>query len=266
LWYTDDGQMAIGVAEALVACGCIDGPALCERFAANYTPDRGYGRGARVVLEAMIHGDDHAWLAANHLPGGSFGNGAAMRVAPVGMYFRDDHDRLWDEARRSAVPTHVHPLGVEGAQLLALAVGLASATAAGDFDRAWFFETLAARCTTLEYAGPLRRAAGVADPRDLALFGNGVDATSSVVTAIAAFGLTPSSYERTVAHAIFVGGDTDTIAAMAGAISGAHLGAGAIPASLLDKLEDGRQGRRYIEELARRLHARYRQAAAGARG
>src|SRR5690242_17382702 len=46
-WYTDDTQMAIGVAETLVACGCIDEPYLCQRFAANYVPGRGYGRGAR---------------------------------------------------------------------------------------------------------------------------------------------------------------------------------------------------------------------------
>ncbi len=124
LWYTDDTQMAIGVAETLVACGCIDERQLCQRFAANYVPGRGYGRGARVILEAMIEGDDHKWLAKNHFPGGSFGNGAAMRVAPVGLMFHHDTGRLWEEAKLSALPTHTHPLGIEGAQLSALAVGL----------------------------------------------------------------------------------------------------------------------------------------------
>ena len=126
LWYTDDTQMAIGVAETLIACRCIADDELCRNFAKNYTPQRGYGRGARVVLDAMVEGGDHRSIAANHFPGGSFGNGAAMRVAPVGLVFRHDESRLWEQAKLSALPTHVHPLGIEGAQLLALAVGLAS--------------------------------------------------------------------------------------------------------------------------------------------
>src|SRR6476661_7036816 len=66
LYYTDDTQMAIGVAETLVTCGRIDETEICKRFAENYVPHRGYGRGARVVLEAMLAGADHKYLAANH--------------------------------------------------------------------------------------------------------------------------------------------------------------------------------------------------------
>src|SRR5262249_13003837 len=59
IWYTDDTQMAIGVAETLVAHGrIIEGP-LCAAFVANYVPSRGYGRGARAVLEAMEEGRDY---------------------------------------------------------------------------------------------------------------------------------------------------------------------------------------------------------------
>jgi poly(ADP-ribose) glycohydrolase ARH3 len=249
--------MAIGIAETLVACGCIDDAELCRRFAANYIPSRGYGRGARVVLEAMVEGGDHKYWAENLFPGGSLGNGAAMRVAPVGLMFRDDPEALWEQARLSALPTHVHPLAIEGAQLLALAV--AQASHPGPFERQAFFATLAERCTSLEYAGPLRRAARIEEPRDLALLGNGVAAADPVVTAIACFSLTPDSYGRTIATAILLGGDTDTIAAMAGAISGAHLGAGAIPPRLLERLEDGYQGKRYLEELAAGLVAAHEQ-------
>src|SRR4029078_7179155 len=142
----DDTQMAIGVAETLVECGRIDEDEICRRFAATYHPQRGYGRGARIVLEAMLAGHDHKFLAANHFPGGSFGNGAAIRVAPVGLMFRHTHDKLWEQARLSALPTHVHPLAIEGAQLLALAVGLASA--ADPIDRDEFFTILANRCSS----------------------------------------------------------------------------------------------------------------------
>jgi poly(ADP-ribose) glycohydrolase ARH3 len=253
LWYTDDTQMAIGVAETLVDCGCIDERQLCQRFAANYVPGRGYGRGARVILEAMIEGEDHKWLAENHFPGGSFGNGAAMRVAPVGLMFHNDTGRLWEEAKLSALPTHTHPLGIEGAQLLALAVGLAVSST--EFDREDFFNTLAARCSAAEYSGPLQRASLLDNPADLALFGNGIEAASSVVTAIATFSLSLDSYEQAIGSAILLGGDTDTIAAMAGAISGAFLGWQSIPSHLFEQLEDREQGRSYIKELANQLHA-----------
>jgi poly(ADP-ribose) glycohydrolase ARH3 len=251
LWYTDDTQMAIGIAETLITCGHIDENELCRRFAVNYVPQRGYGRGARVVLEAMVQGDDHKYLAANHFPGGSFGNGAAMRVAPVGLIFRHDHDRIWEQAKLSALPTHVHPLGVEGAQVLALAVGLASSVE--EFVRDDFFAALSERCSSLEFSGPLRRAVQLTNVRDLGRFGNGIEATASVVTAIASFGLTPNSYEETIGNVILLGGDTDTMAAMAGAVSGAYLGRQAIPRLLIDNLEDRHQGRTYIEQLAKKI-------------
>ncbi len=125
LFYTDDTQVEIGVAECLVQCGEIREQELCAAFAANYDPRRGYGRGARRVIEAMAAGDDWRALAESLFPGGSFGNGAAMRVAPVGLLFCDDLDRVAAEAERSARPTHVHPLGIDGARLIAIAVALA---------------------------------------------------------------------------------------------------------------------------------------------
>jgi poly(ADP-ribose) glycohydrolase ARH3 len=251
IWYTDDTQMTIGVAETLIACGYIDERTICDHFVSNYRPQRGYGRGARVILEALLEGHDHKYLAANHFPGGSFGNGAAMRVAPVGLVFRHCPDQLWEQARLSALPTHVHPLGIEGAQVIALAVGLASG--AEKLSREDFFGQLAARCESWEFRGPLARAGVFEDVKDLGLFGNGIEATASVVTAVASFGLTPDSYEETIANVILLGGDTDTIAAMAGAISGAYLGRSGIPGHLLEKLEDRHQGRTYIEDLAMRL-------------
>lgn len=241
LSYTDDTQLAIGVAETLVACGRIDELELRRRFAENFEPTRGYGRGARKVIEAMRSGIDHVSLAETCFPGGSFGNGAAMRSAPIGLAFRHDLQLLWEQARLASLPTHVHPLGIEGAQLIAMSVALACNM--GEFNRLDYFERLGTAASHVEYSGPIRRAARITDRGDLALFGNGIAATDSVVTAIAAFGLTPNDFGATIANVILLGGDTDTIAAMAGAISGAYLGIGAIPQHLLDYLEDGEKGR-----------------------
>ena len=253
LYYTDDTQMAIGVAEALLADGCIEQATLCRVFAENYDPRRGYGRGARVLLEAMQQGHDHEHMAATHFPGGSFGNGAAMRVAPVGLAFHRDLDRLWHEARLSSLPTHVHPLGIEGAQLLATAVALA--VRGESLEREMFYKELLARCQAEEYRRHLQTAAAAESEHDLAQLGNGIAAHDSVVTAIACFAMWPERFEEVVAQAVLLGGDTDTIAAMAGAISGAHLGAQALPGEWLEDVEDNEKGRSYLANLGRRLAA-----------
>ena len=227
LWYTDDTQMMIGVAEALIERGTIVEEVLCWRFAENYVPSRGYGRGARAVLEAMESGEDAVAVAESYFPGGSFGNGAAMRVAPVGLLFNDDTTRLREEARKSALPTHRHPLGIEGAELLAL--GVAEVLAISEFDRWGFFAALLAACQSDIYRSKLEAAERVTRPDELALLGNGIEAAESVPTAIGSFALTPHSFAETVGNVIFLGGDTDTTGCVAGGLAGVLLGADAIP-------------------------------------
>jgi poly(ADP-ribose) glycohydrolase ARH3 len=260
IWYTDDTQMTIGVAETLVAHGQIVEEHLCQAFVANYVPSRGYGRGARAVLKAMEDGRDHRQVAEQYFPGGSYGNGAAMRVAPVGLAFRDDHTRLREQARLSALPTHRHPLGIEGAQVLASAV--AQASHAEKLDRQAFFDELLGACQSAEYRAKLEQAAATSSPQELAPLGNRIDALHSVPTAIASFALTPDSFEETISNVIFLGGDTDTLAAMAGAISGAYLGANRLPQRLVRLLESSPKGRAYLQELAVRLFDVYRRGSA----
>jgi poly(ADP-ribose) glycohydrolase ARH3 len=203
----------------------------------------------------MEDGGDYREVAERHFPGGSFGNGAAMRVAPVGLLFRDDRRRLWEQARLSALPTHLHLLGIEGAQMLALAVALCSRTER--FDRAGFFAELLDACGSPEYRTKLEAAARAQTPDDLAGLGNRIEALHSVPTAIAGFALTPEAFETTISNVIFLGGDTDTLAAMAGALSGAYLGAGRLPGRLVGLLESSPKGREYLRQLAAQLFAVY---------
>lgn len=255
IWYTDDTQMAIGVAETLAAHGEIIEEGLCAAFVANYFPARGYGWGARAVLEAMEEGRDYRRVAEQHFPGGSYGNGAAMRVAPVGLLFRDDPRRLWEQARLSALPTHVHPLGIEGAQLLALAVAFCSQ--AETFDRAAFFAALLSADPSSPFRAKLEQAAHTRSAEDLAHLGNGIEALESVPAALASFALTPESFVEAVANVIFLGGDTDTLAAMTGALSGAFLGVSGLPQRLVGLLETSPKGRDYLGKLANDLFAAY---------
>jgi poly(ADP-ribose) glycohydrolase ARH3 len=255
LWYTDDTQMTIGVAETLAEQGEILEDRLCQAFVSNYVPSRGYGRGTRVVIEAIEDGRDYRRVAESYFQGGSYGNGAAMRVAPVGLVFRDDLRKTRDQARTSAVPTHTHPLGIEGAQLLAVAVALASHAEAADLEK--FFSPLLDSCNTREFRAKMTLASRVGTVADLAAIGNGIEATESVPTAIACFTLTPERYEDVIANAIFLGGDTDTIAAMAGALAGCYNGLAGIPAHLVAILEDHQKGRSYLQQLATRLWETY---------
>ena len=218
--YTDDTQMAICVAETLVDCQEISEERLCAAFCENYDPARCYGQGARRVLEAMIQGDDWRTLANTIFPGGSFGNGAAMHVAPIGVFFCDDLDRVASQAVLSATPTHLHPLGIDGARVLAIAVALA--VRERSFDRSRFFHEFSAAGDDRGISIPAFNRGGIAPhAASLASFGNGLEAHRSVVTAIACFASAPENYGDAIGLAIGQGGDTDTLAAMAGAISGA---------------------------------------------
>lgn len=250
LSYTDDTQMAIGVAETLIARGEIDEDTLCAAFAANYDPGRCYGPGARKILEAMLGGEDWRTLARTIFPGGSLGNGAAMRATPIGLAFCDDPGLAAEQAARSALPTHSHPIGIDGARLIAVATALAARGGGSPFDRRAFYAELTQHAETEEFQWQLSIARRLGRTGSVAGFGNSLEAHRSVTTAIAILAASPNDYAAAIARAIGQGNDTDTLAAMAGALAGARLGIEGIPAHLIAKLEDGPKGRRYIEGLA----------------
>jgi poly(ADP-ribose) glycohydrolase ARH3 len=252
--YTDDTEMMIGVAETLADHGRIDADALIRRFAANYTPDRGYGSGARKILEASQRGDDWNRIAETNFPGGSLGNGGAMRVAPVGLLFHRDLDAVWDEAGKSAHPTHRHPVGIEAAQVMALAVALAVRST--EIERRPFLKQLRERVRTEEMTWALDTAIGLRKGDQYSVLGSTLQAHRSVVTAIALFAAERGDFRRAVGRCVALGDDTDTLAAMAGALCGALGGLAAVPDDLLAKLEDGDRGRGYIRGLAERLAKR----------
>jgi poly(ADP-ribose) glycohydrolase ARH3 len=253
LRYTDDTAMTIALAESLVAVGDLDEDHLAETFARHWhaEPWRGYGRGTASLLRVIHGGGSWRVLAPAQFDGGSYGNGAAMRVAPVTLLAGGDIPRTLDLARRSAQVTHAHPLGIDGAALQAGVLALALASPADEpLDRqavlsaAGGFVTEAATQQQLERVAEL---AAHALPAEVATrIGHGVDAPSSVPAALAAGLLAGGSMSDAIRYAIAIGGDTDTIASMAAAITGAHLGAEAIPGAWLTHLE----GRERLISLA----------------
>ena len=127
-YYTDDTEMALSIVECLDRFGRIERDFLAEAFARRYarSPNRGYGGTAHDILRAIAIGEHWQAVAPRVFSGsGSMGNGAAMRSAPVGAYFSDDLQRVVEEAKASAEPTHAHPDGQAGAIAVALAAALA---------------------------------------------------------------------------------------------------------------------------------------------
>lgn len=127
--YTDDTAMAIAITEILEAHREIRQDSLAESFGRNFMadPHRGYGAAMHTLLPELASAPS-AWkkIAPALFKGrGSFGNGAAMRIAPLGAYFADDLATLTTQAELSAELTHSHPEGIAGAIAVALAAALA---------------------------------------------------------------------------------------------------------------------------------------------
>jgi len=126
--YTDDTEMAIAIVEVLAERGHIEGSALARAFVRRFVadPDRGYGAGAYRLMQQVRRGVPWQEAARSLFGGqGSMGNGAAMRVTPVGAFFAEDLLSVVREARASAEVTHAHPDGQAGAIAVAVAAAYA---------------------------------------------------------------------------------------------------------------------------------------------
>lgn len=248
LVWTDDTQMTIATAESLLAMQGFDGSDMAYRFVSQYRqqPWRGYAAGPVGVFAAIHAGaawDEPARQLFNGA--GSFGDGGAMRAVPAGLLrYRNIHGAA-DMARRCAAITHTHELGLQGSALQAAAVAHL-VTSAGSPQRGNASLLLAAVRRVAPAPEFQRQLALVAElaadpsvaPRDIAKqVGNGVAATEAVPAALWAFLRHGRSYPETVRAAVLMGGDTDTIASMAGALAGAHLGCAAIPTEWLARVE-----------------------------
>lgn len=255
LRWTDDTAMALALAESVVAKGCVDQDDLAGRFAADYAWSRGYGPGTARILKAVRRGTH--WQAATNAvyPGGSYGNGAAMRAPVLALAYCNGG--LVGETIAAAQVTHAHELAVAGA----VAVASAVEGVLGGLTALETVQLVCSRVTHTAYTPRLRTLvdwlSGGADRTPVAIrgaLGNGVAALDSCATAIYV-GLVHGnrSFDELLEMAIAVGGDVDTIGAMAGSLWGARNGRGAIPGSKLDALEDVQR----IEAAARGIHARF---------
>lgn len=252
--YTDDTEMMIGVAESLIKNKGFNGAAMARTFVQNYDEKRGYGPGSKEALKRIREGESWEEASGKLFGGkGSYGNGAAMRIAPVGLFYYDNAEALREIAHKSSHITHSHELGKEGAALQAFAIALAvrgqkegMLLELREFVQHDVYKEKIGRMEILLAKDANRKEIIVG-------LGNGEAAFNSVPTAIYSF-LRFDHFEDSVIYAVSLGGDTDTIGAMTGAISGAYYGEGVIPNDCITQLEDGEKGKSYIKRLAEELY------------
>jgi ADP-ribosylglycohydrolase len=268
--YTDDTEMALGIHEVLRRHGRIDQDDLAKTFARRWEllPWRGYGPGAHKLLGQVAAGAD--WRAAADIvfSGGSFGNGSAMRIAPLAGYFAEDsYETVAEQAALSAAVTHAHPEGIAGG----IAVAIAGAYAWKNRGRRdlfeWktgLFEAVLAHTPAGEVREGIEQAAGLSFdlpaepdvklldhgtstiPFDMSmahvvrLLGNGsrIICQDTVPFCVWVAARHLDDYEAAVVNTIRAGGDIDTNAAIVGGIVALSVGAEGIPEDWLADREE----------------------------
>lgn len=223
--FTDDTVLTIAVAKAILEE--MPYALLVREYALEY-PDAGYGGTFKKWMTGEINGAYNSW-----------GNGSAMRVSAVGWAF-NDLETVLAEAEKSAVITHNHPEGIKGAQAIAAAVFLARKRKSKAEIKTYITET---------FGYDLERT--IAEIRPTYVFD--VSCQGSVPEAIIAF-LEGKDFEETIRLAVSIGGDSDTIAAMAGGIAEAFYTL--VPKTIEDEV-DGFLPRDFVEVL-RAFYQKYR--------
>lgn len=223
--FTDDTVMSVAVADGLIRSGynadektikknLID----AMKFWGRHYPYAGYGSSFRMWLKEE-----------DPKPYGSWGNGSAMRVSPVG-YLYDTLERTLEVAKWSAEISHNHPEGIKGAQCTAGVIFMArigrGKTEIRQFVKDMFGYNIDTTVDELRKKHRHDESCMDSLPKALVAFFEGED------------------YEDTVRNAVSLGGDTDTIAAIAGSMAEAYWG---VPEDL--RLECRKRVNRYIKEV-----------------
>jgi len=269
--YTDDSQLARELMASYAALGRFDPTEYASRIQSIFAENRIVGRGLATDAAAQRLMAGVPWEEAGTPPPHA-GNGTAMRAGPVGLLFGDDTEQMIRVAHEQGRITHKDPRCSAGSVAIAGAVALAARPGRIDVQpflrqlSEWvrrfekqFAEHVLQLADWLELpadeAAPIISRVGPPDFLDdwrwISPF-----VIPSVLWSLYSFLRTPEDYWETICIAIGAGGDVDTTAAMAGAVSGAHVGLGRLPLDLAEKLNDqGTWGFEDLVGLANHCHA-----------
>lgn len=224
--FTDDGQMQQMIAESLITNHGFNPQDLSERYVEWMVSGRarGYGKTTLLAISNLLEGKSYQ---ESGVPG-SYGNGTAMRSAPIGVYFRDDLKEVVGVCKVDSGITHAS----EEAEAGSIAVAYAAALAAQD-DLEDLLERVHevlpdSKVKSILYSlGSLVNAKHIPATAALRVLGTKADVRQTVPSALYCF-LRFRNYHDAILAAIKAGGDTDTTAAIVGGLFGAKLGMKAI--------------------------------------
>jgi ADP-ribosylglycohydrolase len=241
--WTDDTEMACSVVAVLAAHQRIDQDELARSFAVHHDFDRGYGPAVNRLLRLVREGGDWRELASALFNGqGSWGNGAAMRIAPLGAWYADDPEQATHQAEISAYPTHQHREAVVGAMAVAAAAALAADPAGPPTAEALLDGVIALVPKSAVGAG-LRRARDMLDYADAdtvaAVLGCGRRTTAhdTVPFALWSAARALGDYETAFWTTAQAGGDVDTTCAIVGGVVASGGKDGAPPEGWVEQTE-----------------------------
>ncbi len=253
---TDDTQMTVSLAQSIIEMGCFSPRHAGAKFAnwiaasdARVKEARGVGMTCGIACRRLTQGVHHSESGVD-----SAGCGAAMRVGPIGLrYHHDKKELLWASVEQARI-THTHTEAQAGSAAVAYAVAH-GVEDEGDLDRLAFTGAVAdfVRRLDVNMADRIARLRDYLDApaeEGFAYTGTGGHVIETVPAALFAFLHCPYDMERTLIEAVNAGGDADSVAAIAGAVSGSFNGIEAIPPRWKDRVE----GREYIEGLAVKLY------------
>ncbi|AVZ75712.1 hypothetical protein SLUN_29390 [Streptomyces lunaelactis] len=240
--WTDDTEMACSVLAVLADHGRVDQDALARSFAEHHDFDRGYGPAVNRMLRLIREGGDWRELAAALFNGqGSWGNGSAMRIAPLGAWYASDPEQATHQAEISSYTTHQHREAVVGAMAVAAAAALA-ADPAGPPGPSDLLDGVIALVPRSAVGAGLRRARDMLDYSDAgtvaAVLGCGrrTSAHDTVPFALWSAARSLGDFERAFWTTAQVGGDVDTTCAIACGVVAAGK-SGQPPADWLEQTE-----------------------------
>lgn len=234
--YSDDTQMSLMVAESLIDNRGFNPDDLSARYMDWLISGRARGYGKTTLLAVQNLQSGKHWSESG--VAGSMGNGTAMRAAPFGVYFRNDLYSLVNICKIDSAITHAS----EDAEAGSIAIALAAAYAVNDnmdnlLEKIWEKLPTSKVKSTIYSLGSLIESDYITPQQALRVLGTKADVRETVPAALYCF-MKFSTYHEAVVAAIKAGGDTDTTAAIVGALFGAKSGMKGIDNEIVKGVED----------------------------
>ncbi|WP_093525496.1 ADP-ribosylglycohydrolase family protein [Stigmatella erecta] len=245
--FTDDTQMSLCVAEALVAAGHADRDTLMREMAKRFVQwhhsednNRAPGETTGIACGRLAAGVPWREAGVPH----SKGCGANMRVAPIGLYY-EDLDTVCEVARDSSRLTHGHPAALEGSAAAALLVALALQDAPPGRMHAEVMRRCGGRSPDFDACFSRVPLLLQHPPEEVLIdrekgphaLGEGWVAEEAVACALYCFWRHPDDYRAAVLEAVNTDGDSDSLATITGSVAGARVGVEGIPSEWVAEVE-----------------------------